>query len=149
VVLHLGDDDLVTRTDPETGRLLPRSSCVAHRIGDQVDALGGVLDEDDLVRPATDERSDPGPRRLVEVGGFLGQLVRATVYGGVVQRVVVALGVEDLDRLLRRGARVEIDEAVPVADRAGQDREVSPDPLDVQGRCDAQAAGGRHAAPAV
>ena len=46
-----------------------------------------------------------GPGALVGVRGLLAQLVRGPVGGGVVPLVEVALGVQDLARLLRGGAR--------------------------------------------
>ncbi len=78
VVLHLGDDDLVTGTEPEPlrGRII-RVGRIAQRIRNQVDRLGGVLGEDHLVGARrADERSDPLTGRLVEVGCLLGKLVR-------------------------------------------------------------------------
>jgi hypothetical protein len=50
VVLHLGDHDLVALADgvPAELRLLGRRG-VGQRVGDQVDRLGAVPGEDDLV----------------------------------------------------------------------------------------------------
>ena len=149
VVLHLGHDDLVAGADPEPLGVSAGSRCVAHRVGHEVDALGGVLDEDDLVGRGADEGGDPGAGRLVEVGRLLGQLVRPAVHGGVVPRVELALGVEHLHGLLRGGTGVEIDQRVPVAHRATQDREVCPDPLDVECSRGLQAARGCHVVAAA
>jgi hypothetical protein len=54
VVLHLGDDDLVARADPEAVTRSPAAArrAIGEGIGDQVDRLGGVLGEDDLVGTA-------------------------------------------------------------------------------------------------
>ena len=56
VVLHLGHDDLVAGAEPEALGLRARRGRVAHRVGDQVDALGGVLGEHQLVGAHADER---------------------------------------------------------------------------------------------
>jgi cysteine desulfurase/selenocysteine lyase len=80
VVLHLGDEDLVT------------GSCL-HRVCDQVDRLGGVLGEHHLADVGADERRDLGPSALVDVGGFLAQQVGAAVRGAVVPLVERAFGV--------------------------------------------------------
>ena len=64
--------------------------------------------------------------RLVGVGALLGELVRATVHRGVGVLVEPALGVEHLARLVRGGTRVEVDQRVPAAHGARQDREVGP-----------------------
>ena len=121
VVLHLGDEDLVAGPDRRR-----------ERVGHQVDRLGRVLGEHDLARVRAEERGHLGPRALVDLGALLAEQVRASVGGAVVQLVERALGVQDLDRLLRGGAGVQVDQRVAVADRPGQGREVGPDRLDVE-----------------
>jgi hypothetical protein len=49
------------------------------------------------------------------------------VDGRVVPLVELPLGVEDDERLLRRGPGVEVHQRFPVADGALEDREVGPD----------------------
>jgi hypothetical protein len=100
---------------------------VGEGIGDQVDRLGGVLGEDDLVGPCADEGSNRRPRGLVGLGALLGERVGATVRCGVETFVPVTLGVEHLARLLRGRARVEVDQRPVVTHGARQDREVGPD----------------------
>src|ERR1035438_10025289 len=126
VVLHFGDQHLVTRADPEP---LGGRACggrVAHRVGDQVDRLGRVLGEHDLARIRADEGRHLEARALVGVGGFLTEQVGAPVRGRVVPLVELTLGVENLPRLLRGGTRVEVHQGAAVPHRPGQDREVGP-----------------------
>ncbi len=132
MVLHLGDDDLVARTETEPLRLGAGGGGIAHRVGDEVQRLGGVLGEDDLVTPGrADEGGDPVASGLVQRGRLLGQHVDAAVDVGVVQLVVVPLGVEDGRGLLRAGRAVEVDQRPAVVDTPGQDREVLADLIDV------------------
>ena len=144
VVLHLGDDDLVALPDgvPPELRLLRRRG-VGQRVGDEVDALGAVAGEDDLPLRRTDERADGGAGGLVGAGRLLGELVGSPVRRGVDVLVEPALGVEHLARLLRGGPGVEVDQPLPVPHGAGQDREVRPDRLDVQGQRRARPVGTR------
>ena len=100
---------------------------VGEGVRDEVERLGGVLREDDLVGGRADERRDGRAGGLEVVGRLLGELVRAAVDGGVVLLVEGALGVEDRRRLVRRRPRVEVDERPAVAHRARQDREVAAD----------------------
>ncbi len=132
MVLHLGDDDLVAGPEPETLRLRTRRRRVAHRVGDEVQRLGGVLGEDDLVAPGcADERRDLVAGGLIQRGGLLGEYVDAAVDVGVVQLVVVPLGVQDAGGLLRARRAVEVDQQPVVVDTPRQDREVLADLLDV------------------
>jgi hypothetical protein len=71
VVLRLSDQYLVAWTNSEPAGMWPGGSRIAHRVRDEVYALGGALGEDDLAGIGSDERCDPGPRALVSVGGFL------------------------------------------------------------------------------
>ena len=97
VVLQLGDDDLVAGLEREPRRLRAQRGAdrrVRERVGDEVDPLGGVLGEHHLVRVRPDERRDPRARRLVRVGGLLGELVRAAVHCRVVLLQERPLGVQ-------------------------------------------------------
>ena len=147
----LGDEHLVTGADDEprrrpvaasigasigaggrhTGARSPASPAtgggVGERVGDQVDGLGRVAGEDDLVGPGADEGGDPGARRLVGVGAFFGELVSTPVDRRVGAFVEVTLGVEHLARLVGGRAGVEVDQRVAVTDGAREDREVGPD----------------------
>jgi len=58
--------------------------------------------------------------------------VGAAVRGTVVPLVERPLGVQHLDRLLRRRAGIQVDQRVAVAHRPGQHREVGPDRPDVE-----------------
>jgi len=129
VVLHLGDDDLVTGTEPEARGLRLGVRGVAHRVGDEVDRLGGVLGEHHLPDGRPHEPGHGRAGRFVGVGRLLRELVGAPVDGGVVPLVVLALRVQHAGGLLRRGARVEVDQPAPAADRTRQDGEVGPDPV--------------------
>ena len=134
VVLHLGDEDLVAGADAEAGSIRAGGGGVAQRVGHEVDPLGGVLGEHDLVSAGADERGDPRAGRLVGLGRLLGELVGPAVRGRVVLLVEVALGVEHLPRLLRRRAGVEVDQRLPAPHGAAEDREVGAQELGVQ--CD-------------
>ena len=81
MVLEVGDDDFVTLADV----------LLAPALRDEVDALGGAADEDDVVRSS--RRRGTGDRRaglLVGVGGPGGQVVRGAVDVGVLVLVEVA-----------------------------------------------------------
>jgi len=119
VVLHLRDDDLVTRAEWQ-------------HVRHQVECLGGVLREHDLARVGrTDEGRDLHPGALVQRGRFLGEGVNAPVHIGVVPLVVVALRVQHPQRLLRRGGAVEVDQRHAGADLPFENREVFADDRDV------------------
>ena len=133
VVLHLGHDDLVTRGEHEPLRTFRQGGAMlglrggrAERMADEVQRLGCVPGEDQLVGATTDEAGDHRPRRLERVRGLFGEEVRAAVHGGVVLLVELALRVEDRDRLLRGGCRVQVHQRPPAAHGARQDREVRP-----------------------
>ena len=86
VVLHLGQDDGVAAVD-----VAP-----APRVGDEVDRLGRVAGEDDLVAVGrVDEPRDLDPRRLVRGGRLLADRVDAAMDVGVVLAVVVRDGIDD------------------------------------------------------
>ena len=137
VVLHLGEHDGVAGA--QVGP--------TPRPGDQVEGLGGVLGEDDLVGArGPDEPGHRGPGRLHAGGGPLGQGVDAAVHVGVVVRGEVGHGLDDGGRLLGRRRRVEEHEPSVVA-LLGQDREVAPDGGDVEGV--GRVGRGTHSADAV
>ena len=123
VVLHLGHEDLVTGSEHEPLVLgVVGRGRVGEGVRDEVERLGGVLREDDLVGRRPDERRDGRAGGLEVVGRLLRELVRAAVDRGVVLLVERALGVEDRRRLVRRRPRVEVDERPAAAHRARQDR---------------------------
>ena len=86
VMLHLGQDDHVAAIDVPP----------APRVGDEVDRLGRVAGEDDLVAVGrVDEPGDLDPGRLVGGGRLLADRVDAAMDVGVVLAVVVGDGVDD------------------------------------------------------
>ncbi len=120
-MLDLGDQDLVAGLDR-----------AGQRERDQVDGLGRTLGEYDLLRLGADEPGDLRPRLLVDRSGFLTQQVGAAVGRGVVPLVVLPLGVQYLNRVLRGRAGVQVDERLSVAHRAREDREILANRLRVQ-----------------
>ncbi len=123
VVLHVREEDLVAFPHE------PARPRVRHEVG----RLGRAPREDDrLGLRRADEPRELGPRRLVEVGGLFGQQVQPAMRVCVVIPIEVGLSVDDLARLLRRGGRVEVDDRGAVRHRPLQDREVRPDPTDIQ-----------------
>jgi hypothetical protein len=77
----------------------------------------------DLAGGATDELRHPGAGVLVGLGGSQREPICAAMYVGVAGPEELVHGLYYSGRLLRRGRRVEEDEAVPVA-RLRQEREV-------------------------
>jgi hypothetical protein len=99
VVLHARDDHLVALLQ----------ACAPPAGGDQVDPLRRPAREQNaLLVGRVDERSHLAAGLLVGVGGDLAEVVDAAVDVGVLLLVVAAHRVNDLPRLLRRGAVVEI-----------------------------------------
>ncbi len=117
MVLHLGDDDLITRLHtglPESGR-------------HEIDAFGGAACEDDFCGGmGIYERPYCLTCLLVEACSLLREVVDTTVHVGIDIQVLFGDGIDDALRFLRRGAVVEIDERAAV-NGAGEDRE-NPDP---------------------
>ena len=114
VVLHLGGDDLVA-----LGEAVP---CPG--VGEEVEALGGGLREDDPPRAGRpDELGNLAPGTLVEHGGSLPQGVHRTVHIRVVLLIEALQLVDDLARLLRGGCVVQVAERVAV-DLLVQNRKV-------------------------
>ena len=92
-----------------------RDAFAPERIGDQIDRLGGVAREDDLLVPlGVEEGADLLARALVGLGRRVGEIMQAAVDVGVFGRVGVLQAVEHGLRLLRRGGVVEIDERLAV-----------------------------------
>jgi hypothetical protein len=105
VVLHLGGDDLVA-----LGEAVARPG-----VGEEVEALGGGLREDDAPRAGRpDELGNLAPGTLVEDGGSLPQGVHRAVHIRVVLLVEALQLVDDLARLLRGGGVVQIGERLAV-----------------------------------
>ena len=116
VVLHHRDDDLVAR--PQVG---------AQRVGAQVERLGGVLGEHDLLGAGrADELRQLGPGRLERLGRLGTQQVHRPGHVGVVHPVEVLDRVDHDARLLRGVRAVQVDQR-PVPRRPLQDREVGAD----------------------
>jgi hypothetical protein len=130
VVLHLGDDDRVAAPDvPAPPR--PR---------DEVDGLGRVADEDDLMGIGdVQELGHRDARVLVGRGRLLACRVDAAVDVRRVASVVALDRVEDRARLQRRRGTVEVGER-PAAEVTFEEREVAPDDLRVERRSDAHRA---------
>ena len=110
------------------------------RLDGQVQALGGVLDEDAArFRRRVDEALDLQPSRFEGLGGVGGELVRAAVGRGVGGLVEPLHRVEHRARLLARRRGIQVDDPPPV-DLPIEDREVLADPFDVEvGHDDLQA----------
>ena len=123
VVLHDREHDLVARLD----------ALAAERIGDEVDRLGGVAREDDLLGAlGVEEAAHLLARALVGLGRRIGEIVQAAMHVGVFGGVGLLDAVEHLFRLLRRGGVVEIDERLAV-DLHRQGREILADARHVIG----------------
>ncbi len=101
VMLHHGYHDLVADAEVQPGGHLrvcavdrTGSASVAQRIRHEIDRLGAVLGEDDLVGLTTDKRSNRGPSRLKRFGRFFGELMCPSVHRRVVLGVELALRVQ-------------------------------------------------------
>jgi len=114
MVLHDREHDLVARLHMLT----------PERVGDEVDRLGGVAGEDDLLGPPC---IDEGPhllaRALIGLGRGIGEKMQAAMHVGIFRGVGLVDAVEHHLRLLRRGRIVEIDERLAV-DLHGEDRKI-------------------------
>ncbi len=125
VVLHLGQQDAVAAAN------VPSSP----RVGHEIDGLGGVADEHDLVCVGGVDQ----PRRhrsgaFVGRRGALGELVDAAVDVRGVLGVIGVHGLDHGERLLARGGAVQVDERLAQAVDGSQDREVGADATGVEGR---------------
>ena len=115
MVLHDGEDNLVA--------LVQEGLAVAG--GHQVEALGRAAGKDYLGGTAGVEKGpDALARRLVEVGGLLGEEMHAAVDVGVDGIILVRDGLDHGPRLLGGGGVVEVDERPPV-DFAAEDGKVA------------------------
>ncbi len=114
MVLSHRDDDFIA--------LMQKVHAVA--VGDEVQALGGVLGKDDLVILGVKELGYGVASTLVGVGGTHGQLVHAAVGVRVLFRIVIDHRVQDLHGVLGRGGAVQIDKAIAVF-VGRQDRKIS------------------------
>ncbi len=122
VVLHLGEHD----------RVAARDVAAAPRVGDEVDRLGGVAGEDDLVAVGgVDEPGHGGASRLERRRRPLADLVDPAMDVGRVLAVVAVERVDDDLGLLARRGRIEEDQRLAVNLRL-EHREVAPDDLRVQ-----------------
>ena len=98
VVLHDGDDDLVTGFEHRGRKAL----------GDQVERLARVAGEDDLISlGGADEVGDLLTHLRDGLGGLDGQRVQAAQGVGVHALVEIALGVEHAGGALRGGGAIE------------------------------------------
>ncbi len=125
VVLELGQDDRVARRD------VPPAPGVGH----QVDGLGRVAHEDDLVPIGVQEARRRRPRRLVGGGGLLAGRVDAAMDVGRVPGEVALDGVDDDARLEACRRRVEVGQP-PTVEVTLELREVGPDGDGIEGADD-------------
>ena len=121
VVLHLRDEHGVALAHV---RAPPR-------VRDQVDRLGGVLREHDLLEGRPDPVRDGPPRGLERLGRLLRQRVDAAMDVRVVLGQCTGERVEHDPRLLRRRGAVEVAQRVP-APFPRKDRELRGYRLDVE-----------------
>ena len=123
---------VVTMTSPgPTARSKP---LVAQHIGHQVERLGGVLGEHQFVGIGPDERRDVGAALLVGVGGLFHQLMRAAVHPAIGGKQKLALGVQHLQRPLRRRTGIQVRQLISAAHDALEDGEIGADRREIQRR---------------
>src|SRR3974390_144126 len=123
MVLHDREYDLVACLD----------ALAAEGVGNQVDPLGGVAREDDLLGTRGIEE---GPHLLARVfvglGRLVGEEMQASMHVGVLLGRRLAHAIEHHLWLLCRGPVVEIDQRLAI-DLHIQRREIGTDPADVVG----------------
>ena len=123
MMLHLGDEHLVSRLEPR-----PQEAP-----GHQVDAFRGTAHEDDLVFPRGAQESSGGfAGGFVAVGRSLGEGVHAAVDVRVGAAVARYQGVDHRLGLVRGRRAVEIDQGLAV-DLLIESRKVGPDLLEIEG----------------
>jgi hypothetical protein len=129
-----GDEVRVMLEDRRDDAVPGLDVVAAPGVRNEVHALGRVAHEDDLaVVLRADELRDLRARALERGGRRLAELVHAAVDVRVVLLEDRAHRVDHLSRLLARRRVVEVHDGLAV-DRARQDREVGPDPRDVERR---------------
>ena len=105
VVLHDGEHDLVAFADHHA----------AEALGHEVDGLGRVAGEDDLVLGRRIEEAPHAFARILEgLGGGVREEVQAAMHVGIFFRVALHHRVEHRLRLLGRGGIVEIDQRLAI-----------------------------------
>src|SRR5205085_84524 len=108
----------------------------AERIGHQIDRLGGVAREDDLLRLfRVDEATDFLARALVGLGRSVGEIVQPAMHIGVFAGVSLLETVEHRTRFLCRCGIVEINQWLAV-NLHRQGGEVGADAFDIVGAVD-------------
>src|SRR5207237_1919525 len=112
VMLHAGYDDLVAMSDIGA----------SPGLRDEVDALGGPTNENDLpwIR-GIQESLHRYARLFVVFGGQLGKHVHAAMDIGILRRVIADYGIDDRLGLLRGGRVIQINERLAM-DLAREDR---------------------------
>ena len=132
---HLPGDDVRVMLEGRDENFIAGAEARAGiRLRDEIDALRGAANEDDLAgRARIDKAAHPLPRALVRLGGRLTQRVHATMHIRVTVGLVVLDGTQDRQRALSGGAAVEVDEWAAV-DGPLQDREIPADALGVERR---------------
>ena len=85
------------------------------RSGEQVQRLGGATRENDLLRfLGMDEIGHGLTSMFVGLGRLLAQVMHSTVDVAVLVQVIVALTLDDAQRLLSGGGIVEIDQGLAI-----------------------------------
>ena len=122
----------------------------APRVGDQVERLGRVADEDHLAAVGAEVGGDRGARLLVERGRLLGERVHPAVDVRVLLAPVAVQGLDHGERLLRGRAVVEVGErlAVHLSLRIGNSARISSIERGRAAAASADAGRGLHAAAA-
>ena len=106
MMLHLGDDDLVTHPESESHSKRvhavrgPGSHSVAERRGHEVQGFGGVLGQHHLLGLRAGETGHRLTSGLKGLGGFFEQLMSTAMNRLVVPFVQPSLGIEDLAQFM-------------------------------------------------
>ena len=125
VVFKFGRDNHVARTDDMSRPI------ITENVGHEIECLGGVLGEYHFVRRGPDESRDIGPARLEGVGGFFHQLMSTAMHRTVRRGEELPLGIEHLQRFLRRRPRIEIGQLFSTAHHPIQNREIRANPIQI------------------
>ena len=121
MVLHLRQEDFVTLRHPGP------KAC-SHQVQGFCRASG----EDDLRRCRPYEPGNIFSRVFIEFSRFIRKRMQATVHIGVAVPHQVRHGLDHNLGLLGRGGAIEVDKGT-VADTPGEDRELRPDGLGIEG----------------